>query len=224
MTMIIGHRGAAGYELENSMASFRKAAEIGVDCIEFDVRLTKDARPIVIHDRTLRRVANVRGSVARQIFEDFDKGIRLKNGERIMKLEEACKFISESGLKAYIEVKARDRRGVIIETVLDILELDRFYIGSFNHEYIREIDRNFPEIKTIAITNRHGKALHRLASETTYDCVSVKFNSIDKETVAIAHENGVEVFVWTIDEPDDIEFAKSLGVDGIVSNFPDRIR
>ncbi len=222
MAKTIGHRGACGHEQENTIASFVKAVELGADMIEFDVRLTKDLVPVVLHDRSIYRVSGRRGLIAKLTFDECREN-PLKGGGKIPSLEEACKLVLESNIEAYIEVKVPDRKGIIIGKVLEHLPVNRFYIASFDKAYLTLIETNYPEIRTIVITNRNDIRLIDLITKNHADCFSVEYHSIDSSAVEAAHNTGRKLFAWTVNEPSDIERLKALGVDGIVSDYPERV-
>ncbi|MCK5833318.1 hypothetical protein KAH81_06565 [bacterium] len=223
MALSIGHRGAAGHELENSMVSFQKAIELGSDMIEFDVRITKNGIPIIMHDRTLRRVTGRNGFVRAMSYENI-KNIPLVNGENIPTLAEVCSFISEYNIKAYIEAKVRDRKGIIIGQALENMNTEDFYIGSFDRIYLELIKKTYPEVKTIAITNQSGDSIVNIIKTGIEDCLSIEYGSINLDIIQLAHSYNKEIFVWTVDDIEEIDRMKSFGVDGIVSDYPDKVK
>jgi len=212
-----------GHELENSMASFKKAVQLGVEMIEFDVRLTADRIPIVFHDYFTRRLTGKQGLISRITLDRIPK-FPLNNGEKVPTLDEVCEFISSARVQAYIEVKVRDRRGIIISKALEHFPPEQFYIGSFDRTYLANIERHYPEVRTIAITFRKGKELARFIETGEEDCFSVQHRSITPEIVEIVRRRDKKIFAWTANKPEDIARVKSLGIDGIVSDFPERIK
>jgi glycerophosphoryl diester phosphodiesterase len=158
-TMIFGHRGSAGTHPENTMESFYAAHEAGADGIEFDVQLTKDQIPIVIHDEKVNRTTNGRGWVKDFTYEElekldagswFDKSF---SKAKIPTLEHLLEWASTTSLALNIELKSGVIRYPGIEKAVLLLVdkyhiKDRVIISSFNHYSLVDIHRIAPEIET----------------------------------------------------------------------------
>lgn len=220
----IGHRGAAGYVAENSIASFKRAIELGVDVVEFDVRATGDGQLVVFHDPVIDRMTNKRGYLSNWTYEQLKSDVRIKGtGEPIPTLEEVCDVFAGTEIKLYVEIKVFGIERKVLKTLAAKFTKDRFVIGSFYYGVIRDIKGIDKEMQTIAIMDIVPLPINKIIKDTKCDCVSLKFNLVDKAIVEKCHKLSKKVFVWTLDKSEEIEKAKKLGVDGIVSNFPDRI-
>lgn len=220
MVMKVGHRGAKAYKPENTLSGFAYAIELGVDAVEFDVRQTRDKKLIVIHDPGVDRVSNGKGLVSeltlKQI-KELDVG-----GEKIPTLQEALDFLDKKLDKMLVELKESGYEKKVIEELKNRGIEDRAIIISFQEEALRnarEIDR---EIETGLVYVQHKKPI-KSALELGAKYLMPKYQFIHTATVQKAHENGLKVVVWTVNEPEDVMTCLKKGVDGITSDRPDII-
>ena len=122
----IGHRGASGYEFENSMAAFVKAVELDIDMIEVDVQLTRDDIPIIHHDRLLDRTTNTSGYTPDFTFAEYEKSIRLKNGEKVVSLREFCEYIRDKSQQVYLDVKTFGNEAEVLRICRRYLQKEQY--------------------------------------------------------------------------------------------------
>ncbi len=222
----IGHRGACGYAPENTFASMRKALELGVDGFEFDIQLSKDNIPVVIHDATLERTTNGKGLVRDYTFQELQQ-LDAGNGEKIPSLKEVIdKFGHKTHL--FIELKAEDSVKPVMELLKHSiktmnLSYERFFICSFNHQQIAESRSLIPEIRTCALLVGIPVTLAKIAVEAGAYSLNPAIHHVNQALIDDAKAKGLKVMVWTANEPAEISHARSLKVDGIISNYPDRI-
>ena len=219
----IAHRGASGHELENSMSSLNKAIELGVDIVEADVQVTKDDVPIIFHDRLLDRLTNTSGYTYDFTWKEYQKDIRLKNGESVLRLEEYCEVIKATEQKLYLDIKTLGNEAEILEACLQILPKDKFLMGSFHNHSIRLIKYMDSEVATVMIMEGNPINIEKVIYNASCDIVALGFDSIEEDHIKVAQELGKKVFVWVVNDEREIQRAKNLGVDGITSDFPDRI-
>ena len=225
--LVIGHRGAAGDNLENTLASFKKAIDLGVDYIETDVQKTKDGRLVLFHDRTLMRMTGRAGYIKVRTYNELCHDFPLKgpgnSTETIPLLEDLCRLAAETDAKLYVEAKAVGIESEIVEMLDKYLESSMYLLASFHHKAVVEFRRLKPGAKTIALLEASPISIEKIISDTKCDYVGFGVESLDYDLVDEVHRLGCGVIVYTVDSPDEIELVKSLGVDGIVSNFPDRV-
>ena len=220
-----GHRGAAGHEPENTLRSVRKALELGADGIEVDVYCV-DGQLVVIHDRTLGRTTNGRGFVARKTFAQLralDAGL----GEHIPTLAEVFDTVDQ---RAVINVELKGpRTAAPVVTLIDEYVRQRgwrhedFVVSSFDHAQLRKARRRDPEIRLGALITRIPRRLASFAQQLGAWSVNVSRECVTEEFVLDAHRRGLQVFVFTVNETQDIARMKKLGMDGVFSDFPDRV-
>lgn len=222
----IGHRGACGYAPENTLASMRKALELGVDGFEFDIQLSKDNIPVVIHDATLERTTNGKGLVRDYTFQELQQ-LDAGNGEKIPSLKEVIdKFGHKTHL--FIELKAEDSVKPVMELLKHSiktmnLSYDKFFICSFNHQQIAEAKSLIPEIRTCALLVGIPVTLAQIAVEAGAYSLNPAIHHVNQALIDDAKAKGLRVMVWTVNEQEEIAHARTLNVDGIISNYPDRI-
>jgi glycerophosphoryl diester phosphodiesterase len=214
----IGHRGARAYEPENTLRSFNKALELGVDAVELDVRKTKDNKIIVIHDAEVDKTTNGKGLVSGLTLREI-KELLTEKGERIPTLEEALDFLDKK-VKIIIELKENG----LEEKVLSIIHekgLDKnVIIVSFLEEALRKTRKLNNEIMTGLIYVRHENPINA-ALELKANYILPLYRFTPTANVQKAHENGLKVIVWTINKQEEVSEYKDKGVDGIASDKPD---
>ncbi len=191
---IIGHRGAAGLELENTLASLRKAKELGVDGIEFDVRITKDRQLVLCHDPDTDRVSNQNLKIRDSTFEEL-RQIRLNNGEVIPTLDEALDVLGTTW--AIIEVKDSDCLAELLKA-LNRHPKSVITIASFDHEFATWLEEASPKLSVYL-------AEHTKPTEIIHFVRTAKANGIDLNawvlnplTYWLARRRGLEIMVYTI--------------------------
>ncbi|MEM1581793.1 MAG: glycerophosphodiester phosphodiesterase family protein [Candidatus Bathyarchaeia archaeon] len=218
----IGHRGAKAYEPENTIRSFRRALELGVNAVELDVRSTKDGELVVIHDAEVDRTTNGKGLVSDLTLNEI-KELLTEKGEHIPTLDEALEFLDKKVVKILIELKETGNE----EKVLDIIKKkgleDNVIIISFHEEALRRIRELNDKVETGLIYVKHKDPVRAaLLLRAQYLLPLYKFaHSI---LISRAHEKGLKVIVWTINTLEEaLEYVKK-GVDGIASDKPDILK
>ena len=212
----IGHRGAKGYAAENTIASFQKAIELGVDMIELDVHLSKDGIPVVIHDETIDRTTHYSGFV-NQFTAEFLQSIGVPSLKDVFDLvENRCAINIE--IKVFVATKP----------VLEVLKNTKFpqekiIISSFNWDVLNVCHSEGENISLGFLTELSIEEALTFAKKINAYSINPYFKLLNPENVKDIHQNGFKVFPWTVNNPDDITFVKSLKVDGIISDFPDRL-
>jgi len=214
----IGHRGARAYAPENTITSFKKAIEIGVDAVELDIRRTKDNQIIVIHDADVKRTTDGKGLVNELTLKEI-KGFSAEGSEKIPTLQETLDFLDKK-VKVFVELKETG----IEEQVLSIVHkrsLEKnVVIVSFLEEALKKIRELDADIETGLIYAVHRNPV-KAALELKANYLLALYRFIHTANVVKAHENGLKMVVWTINNSQEVaEYAKK-GVDGIASDKPD---
>lgn len=217
----VGHRGAKAYEPENTIRSFKKAIELGVDAVELDVRRTRDGELIVIHDSNVEKTTDGEREVGEMTLREI-KEINLEKGEKIPTLDEALDFL-DGKVKILIELKESGYEEDVYGLVRDKGLKEHVVIVSFKEEALKRIRDLDSEIETGFIYARYRKPLKR-AFELKTDYVLPLYHFTHSSTVKKAHEMGLKVIVWTINEKEDAEKFVRKGVDGISSDSPDILK
>ena len=223
MVLRIGHRGAAGHEPENTLLSLNKAVELGCDMTEIDVHVCASGEVVVIHDEEVYRTTNGTGFVS-QMSLDALKALDAGKGETIPTLEEVLSALKGS-IQLNIELKGEGTPVPVHKIVENSgWSPDELVLTSFNWNLLDEYRALDPEARLGPLA--HVNAFHaaRYASKIDAYCVNPLHHLCRKTFVTKTHKKDLKIFPWTVNEPDDIEKMKDVGVDGIISDFPDRVQ
>jgi glycerophosphoryl diester phosphodiesterase len=217
----IGHRGARAYEPENTLRSFKKALEIGVDAVEFDVRKTKDNQLVVIHDPDVKRTTDGEGLVSELTLDEI-KGFSAEKGEKIPTLKEALDFLDKK-VKIVIELKETGYEEKVLAAVHQNGLEKNVVIVSFKEEALRKVKDLDSQVETGLIYVKHKNPV-KAALDLKASYLLPLYRFTHTANVQKAHENGLKVIVWTINKPEEAAEYQKKGVDGIASDKPDILK
>ena len=218
--LIIGHRGAMGYETENTILSFQKALDLFVDMIEIDVYVIKTGEVIVFHDKTLKRLASSLENIEDLTLEEV-KNINLIGNHQIPTLLEVIEFIDKK-VPLNIELKGQNT-ALATHKITENFPEHEFLISSFDWnelEVFRKLNHEMP-IALLSQQN-HLKAIP-IAKKLKAVAINPWFFTLTKHEVEEIQKHNFKVYTYTVNEIPDIKEAIYFGVDGIFCNFPDRI-
>lgn len=224
--LIIGHRGAKGHVTENTLASIEKAIELGVDAVEIDVYKIKTGEIVVFHDDTVDRLTDGTGKI-----EEYSRsqlaGLLLEGNHKIPELSNVLDLI-DGRVRLNIELKgagtALDVSMMINSYVKDTRwRKGDFLISSFNWDELRDMRRLDSDIPIAILTGKDPRKGIAVAHELRAEAINPNFKTVDQYIVDQMHKAGFKVYVWTVNEPKDIAKMKKLGVDGIITDYPDRV-
>lgn len=230
----IAHRGASGKYPENTRLAFQKAVEAGADMIELDCQLTQDGHVVVFHDERLARTGRTRGAVKEQSLEQLKKldigSWRGKafRGERILTLEEALDIIAgNADLCVEIKTFPDSRPGLEIK-VLFILShydyLDRTIISSFDHRSLARVRELAPDAALgLIYGSKRDSAPLPIAARLGAASIHVQKQFASRQFLAQAWDQGLDVFVWTVNDLTEMQAFVALGVQGVISDYPERL-
>lgn len=221
--LCIGHRGARGHEPENTLRSVRRALELGAHGIEIDVWFI-DGELLVFHDATLDRTTNGHGPISRKSFAQlraFDAG----RGERIPTLREVFETVNR---RAFINIELKGRRtaGPVRALIAEFVErhgwvYEDFLVSSFHRMELRAISD--PRIPIALLLTRPTRLYALSARRVRAVAVNPSLRYVTERFVEDAHRRGFKVFVYTVNEPDAFARLRAWGVDGVFTDFPDRV-
>jgi len=248
-----GHRGFRGLYPENTMAAFRAAIELEVPTLELDVQITRDGVLVVHHDPRLNRSLCVRddGSPVENLYlsqidfaalADIDCGSRSNrkfpdqrnvSGERIPRLDQVLELAdqAEYPVRWSIEIKMKDTRSgrsaeelatLAVETVRAAGLDDRTIFQSFEPQVLLAVAELAPDMGR-AILVRSPGAYDRSVEGSRATILSPRYDRLRAATVERIHQRGIAVIPWTVNDPKTIRRMISWGVDGIISDYPDRV-
>ena len=230
---IYAHRGNSGEAPENTLEAFRQAIAIGADGVEFDVQLTKDGVPVVIHDETVNRTTDGVGAVqdlTLQQIQALDAGKWLAakySGERIPTLEAVLALLKDSGLRINIELKTnRVPYPGIARATIELVRKHglerRVQISSFNHQTLREARQTAPDLEYAVLTADQMLEPWTYVKHYGFQGFHPGGYAVSEEVVRRCHDSGLKVRVWTVDDPKHAEEFARIGIDALITNHPRR--
>jgi glycerophosphoryl diester phosphodiesterase len=245
---IIAHRGGAGLGPENTIETFKRSLAAGADTLEMDLRMTKDGHIVILHDATVERTTDGEGSVEKMSLSQIkalDAGYRWTvdgghsfpyrgSGLTIPKLEEVFQLFP--GTPMLIEIK--DRRSKISDLLCELIERYRktytVLIASFDTKVLKKFRCVCPQVASsgglmetltfsllnkVGLTSLYGPKMQALHVPKTANGEIVA----TRQFVKAAHERNLKVEVWTVNDLDDLRLFMAAGVDGIMTDYPDRL-
>ncbi|MGI5850766.1 MAG: glycerophosphodiester phosphodiesterase [Clostridiales bacterium] len=233
MALIMAHRGASGYAPENTMAAFEKALEMGTEGIELDVHMTADGEIVVIHDHTVDRTSDGKGMVGALTLEEireFDFGSWFDpkfKGQSIPTLRDVFELLEDWEGLLNIEVKS----GPIFypgieEKLVDMVKRSNFrgriIFSSFNHYSLRDIKALDPAMEIGLLYMAGLVEPWKYARDLNAQALHPLYYNVVPELVAGCKENGIKLNPFTINEEKEMEMVMRAGVDGLITDYPDR--
>jgi glycerophosphoryl diester phosphodiesterase len=220
-----GHRGARGHEPENTVRSVRRALDLGADGVEVDVQFA-DGQLVVIHDNTLERTTNGRGRVAKKSFA-YLRSLDAGSGERIPTLAEIFDAVNRRAV-INVELKGPNTSAPVAALITEYVNrrgwhYDDFLVSSFNLARICEAKQLRPEIRIGALIGKTPRGLAKFAEELGAWSLHAGKHCVTSKLVADAHRRGLKILVFTVNQPGEIARMRILGVDGVFSDFPERV-
>lgn len=222
----IGHRGANGYEPENTLISFEKAIQMGADGIELDVHLSLDGHLIVIHDETIDRTTNGKGIVNQLTLREL-KSFRINDEHEMPTLEEVLDLINQ---RCFVNIELKNQEAV--QKVVQLIEqyvLDKnwnhahFLVSSFDWNALQQVRFLNENILIGVLTETDLDLAISFARFMKAEALHPDFQLLTNEYTTKIQEKGIQVFPWTVNEREDIQRMKSFKVNGIITDFLDRI-
>jgi len=229
---VVAHRGASGHAPENTLAAFRRAVELGAAFIETDLQISRDAHIVVIHDDRLDRTTTGRGPVREHTLaelRELDAGSWYDSqfaGERIPRLEEVLEFSRQSDIVFYLEIKPGAPWGVeqaVVGALRSAGETTRAVVLSFDAATLATVRRLEPTLMTGYLYDRQQPDAVQRALELGARQLAPRGDLVTPELVAEARRNSLQVVTWTINKPEQMRTLAAAGVDGIMTDYPDRL-
>lgn len=224
--IVIGHRGAMGHETENTIASVQKAIDLGVDMIEIDVFNVESGETVVFHDKTLDRLSNAGGEIEDWNYFELRKVI-LDGGHKIPLLQDVLKTIDHK-VKLNIELKGAgttNRVNFIINYYIKEKgwKTEDFLISSFNWDELKAMRALNADIPIAVLTEEDPLDAIAIAKELNAEAINPDFKMLTRENNLAIKDAGFKIYAWTVNEPQDILGMKRMGVDGIITDYPERV-
>jgi glycerophosphoryl diester phosphodiesterase len=239
---VVAHRGASGHAPESTLAAYRLALQLGVDGIEMDVHRLQDGILVAIHDPDVQRTTNGKGKISELTIVELkalDAGIWFNKacpekarpeyiGLKIPTLQEIIDLTKDSPVELYVEIKDPERyppdpEASLLSIVGNNRVEKRTRFISFSAPSIHRIKTLSRSIKTaLLIAASAGDPLQQ-ALKVSADELALQHKLITPALIDDAHKSGLSVAAWTVDEPADLQRMIQLGVDCIITNYPDRL-
>jgi glycerophosphoryl diester phosphodiesterase len=225
--MVVGHRGASGYAPENTMAAFRIAHEQTADMVELDVYMSADGHVVIMHDKEVDRTTDGEGNIESMTLEQIrllDAGSWMKPefaGERVPTLDEVLEW-ARPRILVNIEIKGAGCEEKIVELVKKHGMIDKVIVSSFHHEYLAKIKDLEPAIKTGALFG-DPMDIEKIVESCHPDAINPKYTLVTADMVKQAHALGLQVNVYTVNDPLSMKQMIKYKVDSIITNFPDML-
>jgi len=199
MTKIVGHRGAPEQAPENTLASFRRAIDLGVDAVEFDVRSTSDGRLVVIHDRTVNRTTDGTGPVSTFSYDELSR-LDAGEGEHVPLLDDVLATLQGTDTEAQVELKEPDIAGDVVQAVHDYDLEERCIITSFHRAALDGID-----LPTGYACTEPGPSLITATREIDCDVILPRYSDDNLEQTRKHIDGDVSYGFWSVDGRQEIE-------------------
>lgn len=233
---VIGHRGAAAGAPENTIASFRAAAAMGVAMVEFDAKLTLDSRVVAFHDETLERTTNGQGRVRDtplDVLHRLDAGGWFEPvfaDEPVPSLEEVLEFLQSVGIRPNIEIKPcpdldRETAHAVVAVATECWPSHRPppLLSSFSRESLAVVRELAPTWPRGLIVDRLPPDWHKAAVALDLSLLHCQQRHLSPVVVAEIKRAGLAVVAWTVNDPNRARTLWKWGVDAVVSDAPDVI-
>ncbi len=220
----IGHRGAMGHAPENTLASFRKALQLGADCIELDVYLV-EGQLLVFHDDELQRTTNGQGRLMDKSFA-YLRSLDAGQGERIPTLAEVCALIdAKAGIN--IELKGPGTAEPVVRFFRSLLTKgwnpSQILVSSFDRGQLQCCRILDDEIMLGVLFNGPVGDHLEFARKVNAMALHPSLEFVDEQLVQSAHNQGLKVFVFTVNDETDIRRMAEIGADGVFTNYPEKV-
>ena len=228
--MIIAHRGASHEAPENTLASVNLAWEKDADAVEIDVHLSKDNRIMVIHDKDTRRTAGVNLVIKESLSSDL-RELEVGSfkdpkyaGEKIPFLEEVIETIPD-GKTLVIEIKSDVTiLPFLAEKINASPKKNQLVVIGFDFDLMAEMKKMLPEVPAYwlhySLTGGYKTKHIKMGKDAGLEGLNFRFKGISEKFVAAVHDAGMEMYAWTVDDPDEARKLAEIGIDGITTNRP----
>ena len=224
----IGHRGSKGYVAENTIESIKHAILLGVNGIEIDVFKCLSGELVLSHENNLKRLTGKSGQLEKLTLGELKKFL-VVGKYKIPTLTDVLQTV-ETPLFVNIELKGLNTAQATSKIITNLSKstswrLENFIISSFNWnelEQFRSIDKNTPVGVLLSNSMSINEAIE-FGKKINAQAIHPNFKLLNEKTVKKIKNNGLKIYTWTVNSKDDINYMKKLKVDGIISDFPDKI-
>ena len=168
-------------------------------------------------------LTGLHGYVREYTFVELTEKANLSNRQKIPSFEEVCDLVAKSNVGLYVEIKSAAIEFSILKTLCKYFDISNCLIGSFYHRSILKLKQIDPTVKTIALMEGVPVTTRNIVRDSRCNYLGLAIGSLDEQQIREVRSEGCGVIVWTVDEADELPLLCELEIDGVVSNFPDRI-
>ena len=224
----IGHRGSKGYVAENTLESINHAILLGVDGIEIDIFKCFCGELVLSHENNLKRLTGKSGQLENLTLEDLNEFL-VEGKYKIPTLKDVLMKVAKP-LFLNIELKGSDTAKATSKIIKDFSKktswnIENFIVSSFcwnELEEFRSVDKNTPVGVLVNKSTSINEAI-KFGKKINAQAIHPNYTLLDYKAVKTIKNNGLKIYTWTVNNKDDINFMKKLKVDGIISDYADRI-
>ena len=219
----IGHRGAKGHIAENTLASIKKAIDLGADGVEIDVFKCLTGEIVVFHDKSLDKLTNGIGLIEEKTLAELKELRVLDSQEQIPTLLEVIKSIDED-VFLNIELKGRNTAEGSLDLVKKhVKKSDNILFSSFNWDELKDLRKLDSEIKIALITREDPLLAINPALSLNAIAINPSYKSLNKNNTSQIYKAGLKIYTWTVNDTVQISEMINLEVHGIITDFPEKI-
>ncbi|WP_420385894.1 glycerophosphodiester phosphodiesterase [Roseivirga sp.] len=230
---VIAHRGFSGIAPENTLAAFQKAIDYGIPYFELDIHKTKDDSVVVIHDSSIDRTSSngMKGKVSQMTFEELSRarvGYPEKfdsefKDEKVPTLREAL-LLAKGKIKVCLEIKVTGAEEQVVALLNELNMKDEVIIFSFLYPALAKIRQLDSDLDILYLMGSADESTIDYAKVINAQAIGVGGGTkLSPEYIRKAHDEGLEVWRWTVDDEKTMKELINLGIDGIISNYPNRV-
>ncbi|OEU96520.1 glycerophosphodiester phosphodiesterase [Streptomyces oceani] len=218
--LTVGHRGLMGVEPENTLRSFRRADREPLDAIELDLHLSKDGALVVMHDAELDRTTDGSGPISDFTLAEL-RELDAGAGERIPTFEEVVRSV-----RAPLQAEIKDRAAAhgLARAITEGKLHERVTVISFHDDALRGVREQLPATPLVLVAGRSSATAPERAGELGARMVSLELRWLEADTVERCHAAGIKVISWTVNTEEDLDRARELRLDGVVTDRPEIVR
>ena len=226
--LIIGHRGARGHVAENTLPSIQKALDLGVDGVEIDIFKCASGELVVFHDTTLDALTNTQGYIEQFSLDSLRK-VNVLGGYQIPTLKEVLDLIDG---KIFLNIELKGGQTALLTQKLlqyyfkkpeSTWSPDKILISSFNWEELKQFYKVNSEIPIAILTEDDPLDAITIGKQLKAVAINPHYKTLNQSLVQKLKQEGFAVYPWTVNESEAIDEMKKLRVDGIITDYPERI-
>lgn len=224
--LVIGHRGAKGHLAENTLPSIEKALKLGVDGVEIDVFRCASGELVVFHDQTLDQLTNATGYIE-QLALDSIRKIEVLDGYAIPTLAEVLDLI-EGKVILNIELKGTQTALPTIDLLEQYFQKgvwtpDMILVSSFNWEELKLFYQHNQTVPLAVLTEDDPLDAIPVAKALQAKAINPDYSSLNQNNISKIKSAGLQIYTWTVNKPEEIAYIIDLGIDGIITDYPERV-